>query len=497
MADERTQEQTSQQQPQMGTYDASSPTPYIAPQAPPLPQIEAPPQRVPESTQQPQKPGAMGGGAKGVVGGIAYMADSILKGYMRGKDEFAQKQAFQLKKRYDAQRMLYDEAGQNYVSLIASGTKPDSQEAKDALNKVRAAKLALMQTYQASIGGEQKKSKGKKGQDQPQDPIAMARSNDPQEKAQGLLAIFGKVDRYEIEARNILAQANYDPNAKKLEQSQASWKKIVDHYGGEDKVPESVKDQFQSAYGIKPTPTGKWEKSPGAIPEKQADGTWAIREQNSITGSQRMSPTSEPVKKVSAFQEKLNQEVLDYKTSHPGMTDEQAKATVQRRHDEERELHRKQMSANLLHIREYTAKLQEGRAAPGKPNQLQYRAAHDALALAQREVQSGLDMMGSTEAEQDKFATMSQEDRVNRVLDSMGGAGTAGTVREVVNSSLEGLTPPKGGGSSKPQTPAKAGGGAKAEAGHTGYINVNGKRTHVKITGVDEKTGKFTYDVIP
>src|SRR5271157_1417364 len=173
---EQAAEQNPQQTPQMGTYDASSQTPYQAPQTPPLPQIEAPPQRAPESTQQPKGPGPIGGGTKGVISSLAFMADSVLRGVMRGREQAQIKSFMQTKRNIDGAKYSYNNDAEKYRSLVLSGADP--KEIEQAKAAVTVSYARLIDAY-APLDQQQKPSKKKKGgNEQPSNPLADAMQKD-------------------------------------------------------------------------------------------------------------------------------------------------------------------------------------------------------------------------------------------------------------------------------------------------------------------------------
>lgn len=181
----------SSQTPKMPAYDPNAAQPYAAPK---LPEITPPAQRDPSSMQQPQVGhGGMGGGAKGTIGTIAYMADSVLRGAMRGREEAEKKKFVQAKRAYDAAQYSHQNDAEKYFEIIRSGKAPDSPEAKGAEDAVRESDKRVLQAYRTLSGADQK-GKKKKGQsgDQPENPMEMIKSKDPQEVTRGILMVREK-----------------------------------------------------------------------------------------------------------------------------------------------------------------------------------------------------------------------------------------------------------------------------------------------------------------
>lgn len=181
-------------------YDPANPIPYIAPK---LPEITPPPTRPQQETQQPQQ-SPIGPQVAGKGSGLATAAfglDSILKGYMRGREQAQQMAAYKAKRLSDGLRYSYDSAAQNYYSLLQSGADPNSDEVKKADLAQRAAYQSLMQMQQNYINGNgsgKKKSKGggqSSGQSggQQEDPMELIKSNDPQEKLRGIAMLQQKM----------------------------------------------------------------------------------------------------------------------------------------------------------------------------------------------------------------------------------------------------------------------------------------------------------------
>src|ERR1700733_4048495 len=112
-------------------YDPSNPTPYTAPQ---LPEITAPPQRPAQETQQPQTAptGPQVGRSGGGLASGAFMIDSILKGFMRGREQAQQVKAYKAKQLSDGLRYAYETSAQQYTALLQAGADPNSPEVQKA-----------------------------------------------------------------------------------------------------------------------------------------------------------------------------------------------------------------------------------------------------------------------------------------------------------------------------------------------------------------------------
>src|SRR5208337_957839 len=110
-------------------YDPASGTPYIPPEgaATTPPPITAPPQRDPSTLQQQPGPNLLPGAKGSKVAGIAYMLDSVLKGYMKGREYGEQQKAYKANRLMQGFQFAYQTASQRYVELIKSGADPNSK----------------------------------------------------------------------------------------------------------------------------------------------------------------------------------------------------------------------------------------------------------------------------------------------------------------------------------------------------------------------------------
>ena len=173
-------------------YDPNNPTPY---QAPDLPQITPPP-----TPQTAQEPAQLQRGPMTNLGGIAEVLNSGLKGYMQSKADKTLKDYYNFKKQDDNYQSTYNMAAQNLKTLHDSGTDPNSDQYKQAVSAVQGAWQGLMTFRGQHMGigdpgmsGKKKKSKDSQGGGDPNNPIAMLSSNDPQQKLQGAYAMMARL----------------------------------------------------------------------------------------------------------------------------------------------------------------------------------------------------------------------------------------------------------------------------------------------------------------
>lgn len=205
------------------TYDPNNPTPYTAPEPPP---IQAPPQLPAEQTQQPKAPAVARSG--GGLATAAFGLDSILKGYMRGREQAQQKQAYKAQQLSNGLRYAYETAAANYVDLIRQGKSPDDPEVQKADAAQKAAYTALTQMQgnwiKNAAGIKQKKSKGSDSGsgDQP-DPMQLITSNDPKQKMYGAWLLQQRLLQQGVTPANAAARQYLTPEyqaQRKLYQSE-------------------------------------------------------------------------------------------------------------------------------------------------------------------------------------------------------------------------------------------------------------------------------------
>jgi hypothetical protein len=147
-----------------------------------------------------QKPGPQIARSGGGAASVAFMLDSVLKGYMRGREKAQQKNFEKAKKLNDGLRYAYETTAQNYTSLIQSGKPPNDPEVQKADSAQRAAYQSWRQMQNNYITDGDKKSKSKsksKGGDQSggqqEDPMALISSKDPKEKLRGISMLQDKL----------------------------------------------------------------------------------------------------------------------------------------------------------------------------------------------------------------------------------------------------------------------------------------------------------------
>lgn len=151
-----------------------------------LPPVEAKQVPLPEASPEPQNLGAVSRG-----GAIAYMADKILRGAMQGYDFAQQQKADQFNKKLAAQQSIYNDQAKQLHDMAVAGVDPNSQEFKDARNRVLTAWQATMQTIGERIPQPKQSKKSKQGQANGQDQSnllarALNHQNDPQDALQAV-----------------------------------------------------------------------------------------------------------------------------------------------------------------------------------------------------------------------------------------------------------------------------------------------------------------------
>ena len=222
-------------------YSPTSKTPYRAPETPPLPEITAPPAHA--DMQQPAAPSMVGGKTKGIAV-IATLADSILRGAVRGRDYANQVKAQKQQRMAQGLNYNYQTARNNYLGMLKSGADPNSKQVQEAKNAADAAWEIQQQFYQNMFGQDQgKKGKSKKsssnsssqsggdsqGQQQP-NPMAMWASGDPVQRLQAAMIIRQKAgpdyqgeaaqynDAYRKQVAMMKTQQSLEGSQQQLEQ---------------------------------------------------------------------------------------------------------------------------------------------------------------------------------------------------------------------------------------------------------------------------------------
>ncbi len=216
-------------------YDPSKP--YQAPDSSALPPITAPPQIADRSTLQ-QQPGPAVLPKSSPVARAAYGLDSILKGYMRGREQAQENQAYKLNRLIQGYQWQYQNAKKQYLGMLQNdpalaakigelnsktitperkaelSKDPDVVAAQQASAGADSAWAAMQKIYGNYIDPQKKTKSGKssksKGGDQSSDqsnPIQMAQSQDPQEKAKGLYQIWSRIGPdYKIDERYLTSE---------------------------------------------------------------------------------------------------------------------------------------------------------------------------------------------------------------------------------------------------------------------------------------------------
>lgn len=178
-----------------------------------LPPITAPPQRPEADTRQPTAPQISPNKRGGTVGAVAFLGDSILRGFQRGREQAEQQKAYKTNRLIQGMQFAYQNAAKHYTDLIKNGADPKSKEVMDAAAAADAAWASMMQIYGNYINPQDgKKGKGGKsksgqgGQGNPEtNPVQQIQSQDPKEKLQGWYAITAKAGPpYKYEAQQYM-----------------------------------------------------------------------------------------------------------------------------------------------------------------------------------------------------------------------------------------------------------------------------------------------------
>ena len=159
-------------------YDPENPNPYVAPVLPdPTPAMPSP-----LPTQMPEINGAVK-----KSGGIATIADGILRGFMQGRALNQAKQVMQLKKKTDDLQNSYNQDAVRLYQLTQAGVDPNSDEYKAAKSSVDGSWGALMDFYGGHIQqmtGDKPGKKKKTDQQLPPQAVLTNPASTPFEKAQ-------------------------------------------------------------------------------------------------------------------------------------------------------------------------------------------------------------------------------------------------------------------------------------------------------------------------
>ena len=219
-------------------YDPLNPTPYVAPA---LPDVQAPP-------VTPQKPPEEAVGAAGPrvapspggkAAGIAYLAQSFLKGVARGQDERAVKQAAAQQRTLTGLQFVYNNSAAKYLELKREGvTGPELEQAKAGVDASWSAMMKFYEKYfqQGQAGGGKKSKKGKNagggaGGDQT-NPMQGIMGIDPQAKAQSWFQVALRAgppvyyqarqfDSPEYKQQKALAQGKMDVESAQVQHQKA------------------------------------------------------------------------------------------------------------------------------------------------------------------------------------------------------------------------------------------------------------------------------------
>ena len=151
-----------------------------------LPTVEPKQIPVPEASPEPQNLGAVNH-----AGAIAYVADKILRGALQGYDFAQAHKAEQYNKKLSAQQQVYNDQARQLHAMAVAGVDPNSQEFKDARNRVLASWQATMQTIGERIPQPKKSKKSQQGQASGVDQSNLIQrvanhKNDPQDALQAV-----------------------------------------------------------------------------------------------------------------------------------------------------------------------------------------------------------------------------------------------------------------------------------------------------------------------
>ena len=130
-------------------------------------------------------------GATSHAGGMAYLADQVLRGAMQGFDQAQQRKADQFNKKLAAQQSIYNDQAKQLHDMAVAGVDPNSDEFKQAQNRVLTSWQATMQTIGERIPQPKKSSKSKQGQSSDTDQSNLLQrvlnhKNDPQDALQAV-----------------------------------------------------------------------------------------------------------------------------------------------------------------------------------------------------------------------------------------------------------------------------------------------------------------------
>lgn len=150
-----------------------------------LPTVE--PKQVPVSEQQP----VQNLGATSHAGGLAYLADQVLRGAMKGYDAAQAHKADQFNKKLAAQQAIYNDQAKQLHDMAVAGVDPNSDEFKQAKNRVLTSWQATMQTIGQRIPQPKQSKKSQQGQSSDTDQSnllqrVMNHKNDPQDALQAV-----------------------------------------------------------------------------------------------------------------------------------------------------------------------------------------------------------------------------------------------------------------------------------------------------------------------
>jgi hypothetical protein len=143
-----------------------------------------------KQTQLPPRQEIPNLGAVTHGGAIAYYADSLLRGFVQGRNMVNAQQAMKLKRKSDDLQNSYNQDAQRLYQLASAGIPQNSDAFKSAQSAVNGSWGALQdfrgQLIDQQEGGKKKKGKGKDGQQLPPAAVLSNPASTPQEKAQAL-----------------------------------------------------------------------------------------------------------------------------------------------------------------------------------------------------------------------------------------------------------------------------------------------------------------------
>src|ERR1700744_140050 len=217
-------------------YNQIPMTPY---QAPVLPDVSPTASPSPLPTEGPPINGAVQ-----KSGGIATIADGIMRGFMQGRAMHQAKQVMEFKKKDDNLQASYNSDAQRLYQLAQAGVDKNSPEFQQANAAVQGSWGALQDFRGQQITGGKKKGK-KQEQRMANDPatlMARLHSQDPHEKAEALYElsqkagppVYGQIAVYQAQRQKLESDPNYQAS-QNLAKLRSRW---ADLAGKTNRTPD-------------------------------------------------------------------------------------------------------------------------------------------------------------------------------------------------------------------------------------------------------------------